>query len=238
MWSFLLGRAVRSQGWSDLFIYLCKTHSAGEGRGRSQEWSGLLTYLCRNIYTILQKPPAYQPCAILRHPRGAMTCETVHSSIGCGATVLSWEMGALAHFVFWSPRPNKSPLWDKHPAAIGGKGKVTHLANSCWQWSRRWGRNRGHSSQGLICVASGGLQQNWTEGSCVGRGEYSLTKSWNFIFCTCRDINLERAFIIQGPNRSIRRSIKRRPARGSAQGAHSICCSRRTTNWLALLSFL
>jgi hypothetical protein len=32
-------------------------------------------------------------------------------------------------------------------------------------------------------------------------------------------MNLKRAFIIQGPNRSIRRSIKRDPARGSAQGA-------------------
>jgi hypothetical protein len=32
-------------------------------------------------------------------------------------------------------------------------------------------------------------------------------------------MNLERAFIIEGPNRNIRRSIKREPARGSAQGA-------------------
>jgi hypothetical protein len=32
-------------------------------------------------------------------------------------------------------------------------------------------------------------------------------------------MNLEIAFIIQGPNRRIRRSIKSGPARGSAQGA-------------------
>jgi hypothetical protein len=32
-------------------------------------------------------------------------------------------------------------------------------------------------------------------------------------------MNLERAFIMQDPNRGIRRSIKRGPARVSAQGA-------------------
>jgi hypothetical protein len=31
-------------------------------------------------------------------------------------------------------------------------------------------------------------------------------------------MNLETAFIIQGPNRNIRRSIKRGPVRDSAQG--------------------
>jgi hypothetical protein len=36
-WSFLLGKGVRSQGWS-----------------------GLLTYLCRNIYTVLQKPTVFE----------------------------------------------------------------------------------------------------------------------------------------------------------------------------------
>jgi hypothetical protein len=50
----------------------------------------LLIYLCRNRYTVLRKPP----CGILRHPQGAMTLQDV------GLTVLSWGMGALAHFVF------------------------------------------------------------------------------------------------------------------------------------------
>jgi hypothetical protein len=80
-------------GWGELGVrggmafwhIFVETHSVGEGRCRSQEWSGLLTHLCRNIYTTLQNLPAYQPCGILRHPQGAMTCETVHPSTGCGA---------------------------------------------------------------------------------------------------------------------------------------------------------
>jgi hypothetical protein len=46
-------------------------------------------------------------------------------------------------------------------------------------------------------------------------------------------MNLERVFIIQGPNRSIRRSLKREPAEVVPKEPSSICCSRRTTNWLA-----
>jgi hypothetical protein len=46
-------------------------------------------------------------------------------------------------------------------------------------------------------------------------------------------MNLEREFIIQGLNRSNRRSIKKGPAEVVPKEPSSICCFRRTTNWLA-----
>jgi hypothetical protein len=61
-WSFLLGKRVRSQGWS-----------------------GLLTCLCRNIYTVLWKPPVYWPHGIFEASLGAMTYEAACPFAGCRA---------------------------------------------------------------------------------------------------------------------------------------------------------
>jgi hypothetical protein len=105
-WSFLLGRELGVRGGVAFWYIFVETHSVGEGRFRSQEWSGLLTYLCRNIYTNLQKPPAYQPCGILKQTPGGHNLWSCPSLYRMGSTVLSWGMGTLAHFVFWSPRPN------------------------------------------------------------------------------------------------------------------------------------
>jgi hypothetical protein len=80
-------------------------HSVGEGRCRSQKWSGLLTYLCRSIYTILLKPPAYQLVTFWGIPREPCLGKLSIPLQDLGPTVLSRGMGALAHFVFWFPRP-------------------------------------------------------------------------------------------------------------------------------------
>jgi hypothetical protein len=128
-------------------------------------------------------------------------------------------MGELTHFVYWSQRPNESPFWDEHPTALGEKGQYLIWLIAADSGVEVGGKMQGYLSQGLTHVVSRGLWWNWTEGSCIGRVEYSLTKSWNFIFCTCRDTNLERTFSTQSANRSARRSIKRGPARDNTQGA-------------------
>jgi hypothetical protein len=138
--------------------------------------------------------------------------------------VLSWGMGALPHFVFWSPRPNNSPLQTSTQLLLG-KRAASHLANSCWQWGRRGRRDAGALVSGVDPCDLQGIeldrgvmhQQRWV----------FLPKIWNCIFCTCWDINLERAFSIQGPNRSARRSIKRGPARGNNQGAQQHVLSQK-----------
>jgi hypothetical protein len=56
------------------------------------------------------------------------------------------------------------------------------------------------------------------DGSCIGSGEYFLTKSWSLICSICQDINLETAFIMQGPNRNISRSLTRGLARAAYLG--------------------
>jgi hypothetical protein len=59
------------------------------------EWS---QHLCRNIYIVLQKPPAYQPFGILRHPQGAITCETIQPFTGCGAHSALMGTGGTGSF--------------------------------------------------------------------------------------------------------------------------------------------
>jgi hypothetical protein len=135
----------------------------------------------------------------LRHPQGPWLVK-LHEDVRL--TVLSWV--------------RQVPLWDEHPTAVGKRGGVSSgyfLLTGGW----KGGEVQEHSTQGLTHVVSRGLWWNWMEGSCIGRGQYCLTKSWNLVFCTCWDINLERAFSIQGPNRGARRSIRRGPARGNTQ---------------------
>jgi hypothetical protein len=107
IWFFLLGRGIRSwDGVTFCYIFV-ETRSVGEGRCRSQEWSGLLTYLWRSMYTVLQKSPACQPCDILRHPQGAITCETIHPFTGCGAHSALMEDGGTGSFCLLIPQTQK-----------------------------------------------------------------------------------------------------------------------------------
>jgi hypothetical protein len=146
-------------------------------------------------------------------PRGRFMRPCISSS-GCRAHSAlhgGWDTDSLICLL--GSQTNKSPLWDKYPTAVGQRGDDSSICFRLTMGSR--------GVSGVVLVSGADLctlqrpPGNWTEGLCVGRSEYSLTKSWNLIHWTCWDMNLKRAFIIQGPNRNIRRSIKKGPARGS-----------------------
>jgi hypothetical protein len=133
------------------------------GRGvRSQGWSGLLTYLCRNTYTVLWKPPAYWPCGIFEASPGGHDWEATCPFAGCRAQVLSWGMGGLAHFCLLIPQTQQVlPLrWGKRGSissgwfllAVGWKEEVRCMGTFLRGWplwspggSDRTGQ-RGHAS--------------------------------------------------------------------------------------------
>jgi hypothetical protein len=109
-------------------------------------------------------------------------------------------------------RPNKSPLWDKHPTIVGERGNDS---SSCFMLTMgRWEDRGGELISGVDPCSLQGPPIEWME----GRGEYFLSKSWSLIHWTCWDMNLERAFIIQGPHRSISRTIKNGLARAAYLG--------------------
>jgi hypothetical protein len=97
-----------------------------------------------------------------------------------------------------SPDPTSSPS-ETSTQLLLGRGAMIHLADSWWQWDDR--------GIGVVLLVSGPPIE-WMEDLCVGWGEYSLTKSWSLIHWTCWNMDLDRAFIMQGPNRNISRSIK------------------------------
>jgi hypothetical protein len=51
----------------------------------------------------------FQPCDILRHPQGAMTCETACPFTGCGAHSAVMGDEALAHFYLLIPQTQQVP---------------------------------------------------------------------------------------------------------------------------------
>jgi hypothetical protein len=59
----------------------------------------------QNIYTVLQKPPAYQSCGIFRRPQGAMTCEGACPFTGYGAHSALKGDGGTGSFCLLIPRP-------------------------------------------------------------------------------------------------------------------------------------
>jgi hypothetical protein len=69
-------------------------------------------------------------------------------------TVLSCGMGTLAHFCLLIPH-EASPRSEVSTQLLLGKGTVTHLAASCWQWG---GRGRGGVGALISGVVPCGLQ--------------------------------------------------------------------------------
>jgi hypothetical protein len=110
-------------------------------------------------------------------------CRFITPSQGTGLTVLSMGDGIHTHLSFRFPDPT-SPPSETNTQLLLGRGAMTHLAASCWQW--------GDGGVGVVILVSGfdlcSLQRPLIEldgGLITGRGEYSLTKSWNFICWTC-----------------------------------------------------
>jgi hypothetical protein len=106
-----------------------------------------------------------------------------------------------------SPGPTNPPS-ETSTQLLLGREVMAHLAAFCWQWGDG---EIGESVlvSGVDQVVSMGPWKNGMDGTCLGRGKYSLTKSWSLILWTCWDINLQRSFIIQDPKRDISRSIKK-----------------------------
>jgi hypothetical protein len=101
---FCWGGELGVRGGVVFWCIFVETHSIVEGRCRIQEQSGLLTYLCWYIHTVLWKPLAYQPCGILRHLQGAITCETICPFTGCGAHRALTGDGGTGSFCFLIPQ--------------------------------------------------------------------------------------------------------------------------------------
>jgi hypothetical protein len=167
----------------------------------------------------------------LRHPQGVMTCETTCLFTEYRAHSVLMGNGKTVSFLSSDPPEPTSPPSKTSTQLLLGRGAMIRVSASCWQWAvGGW--------IGVVVLVSGvdpcSLQRPPIEldGGLMHRGEYSLTKSWNLIYWTCWDMNLERAFIIQGPNRNVSRSIKRGSEVMSKEPS-SRCCSKRTTNWLA-----
>jgi hypothetical protein len=95
---FSLGRGVRNQGWSGLLTYLCRNTLCWreEVQESGVDWS-LNISLQECIHSSV-KACAYQPCGILRHPQGAITCETTCPFTGCRAHSALMGDGGTGHF--------------------------------------------------------------------------------------------------------------------------------------------
>jgi hypothetical protein len=63
-----------------------------------------------------------------------------------GGSTLRYSLNLF--FVLMLLRPNKSPLWEGYPTAVG-LGAMTHLVASCWE-----GAMQGEGSKG-VCLISG-----------------------------------------------------------------------------------
>jgi hypothetical protein len=81
-----------------------RIHSVGEG---SQEWSFDIS-LQEHIHSPVKASWLWTLWHSWGIPRGPRLVKSHAPLQDVGLTVLSWGMGALAHFVFWSPRPNSS----------------------------------------------------------------------------------------------------------------------------------
>jgi hypothetical protein len=134
-------------------------------------------------------------------------------------------------------------LFFRFPDAISPS--LRQVPNWCWgegQWWLIWLLCAGNRTMGVgvVILVSGAdlcnLQRPLIEldGGLIYRQMWVFfTMSWNFIHWTFWDMNLEKAFITQGPNRNISRSTKRGPAEMVPKDPSSICYFRRTMNWLA-----
>jgi hypothetical protein len=103
---FCWGGEVRSQGWSSFLTYLCKNTLCW---GREVQESGVVWSLNVSLQGHIQSWESLLVIGLVAFwgiPWGPWL-KKLHVPLQVvGLTVLSWGMGALAHFVFWFPRPN------------------------------------------------------------------------------------------------------------------------------------
>jgi hypothetical protein len=107
-----------------------------------------------------------------------------------------WEMGYwFTHLSLRFPNATRSPSITSTQLLLG-RGAMIRLAASCWPW--------GDKGVGMVVLVSGAdpcilpcrPRWKWSEGSYIGRGEYSLTKNWNLICWTCWDMNTFEVFLL------------------------------------------